>query len=208
MSGFLPDESVRNKENDTPWMKSDTDKMLDLYFAGEASPKRIAQQMGRNPKAINRQLELFRYNEKDRAVRYQPLRRISRKGKRFTENEMELIRTHQERNVPPSATACVLARDVSEVDGSPARDKVLVSGQKMIPTIDLIYAYRYLWKRMNRKLISDKTYDEMVAEEVEYGGGGPAFAAMKKDEDFPGRIRSLANYLLMTVTESREDNTP
>lgn len=192
---FFDDEKVRNKAADKPWMKSDTDKMLDLYFAG-TPPNRIAQQLDRNPKAIKRFLEQFTYNERDRAKLYEPYRRATRKGRKLTQNELLMIRAHKERNIPLKYLARVLMRDVDEIDGSRTAGTIKTNIQKeTAPTLDLIWAHRYMHVVWKDPIISDKAYDDLVKEEIEYGGGEKAFAKIKNHDGWPEHIRSLAMYL-------------
>jgi len=191
--GLFPDKEVRNKEADEPWKKSETDRMLDQYLAG-AQPNRIAQMLGRNPKAIKRRLEQFAYNERDRAVKYKPFRRVSRKGQRLTENEKEWIRTFKERGISPKVLAKVLARDVSEINPdtkSPAR---INDGKQVAPTLDLVLAYRYAYHIYKIRIISDKEYDTLKEEEIEYGAGLKALGTSRGD--IPQYIKSLALYLV------------
>lgn len=204
MSGFLPSESLRNKAASEPWMKSDTDKMLDLYFAG-AHPNRIAQELERNPKAIKRYLEQFTYNERYRAAKYEPFRRISRQGKRFTENESLIWKAHQERKIPLSITARLLQRNVSEIDGNGLKGQIVVARQKQIaPTLDIIWAHRYMYFVWEQPILSDDTYDTLVQEEIEYGGGEKAFATIKNHAGWPEYICSLALYLSVKHEKEKE----
>ncbi len=195
MSGFLPEQQVKNKSADEPWKKSETDRMLDLYFNG-GTPVHIAQQLGRNPKAIKRRIEQFRCNERDWATRYEPRQRISRRGKRITENETIILQAHSERKVPIADTARLLARSVQELT---LEGKVGVAEVKKLtclaPTLDLIWAYRYIHFVYKEQVISDVAYDQLVQEEIEYGGGAPAFAKIKNHQGWPEHIKSLALYL-------------
>jgi len=213
MSGFFSDEEVKNKNVDRPWMKADTARMLNLYCAGAASPEHIAQEMGRTPKAVKRQLETFTYNEKDRAVRYaagyqqwQLRGRVSRKGQRFSKNEQIMWDKHRELGVPAAVTAKVFGRPTEELNGSRVERKVKVVTVKTgVPSIDLIWAYRYIYFVYGKEkegAIPDELYDDMVAEECEYGGGDLRFDDIKKHPGWPEHIRSLALYL--SIKHERE----
>ena len=206
---FFSDDEVKNKNVDRPWMKSDTARMLNLYCAGSATPDRIAQEMGRTPKAVKRQLELFTYNERDRAVRYEPQRRVSRKGQRFSKNEQVMWDKHRELGVPAEVTAKVFCRPIKELDGSQTERKVKVAKTKAgtmtdrmecgigIPSIDLIWAYRYIyfvWNKEKEGIISDQLYDDLVQEECEYKNA-QQFEEIKRHQGWPEHIRSLAMYL-------------
>lgn len=197
MSGFFDDSEVRNKAADQPWMKSETDRMLDLYFSG-AHPDRVAQELGRNPKAVKRRLEQFTYNERGWAERYDPFRRISRKGKKLTQNETVLLKAHQERGVNIKDTARLMARTASELNAEPSLEvaKSKCSVAAVASTLDLIWAHRWLFFLRKTPIISDEAYDALVAEEIEYGGGSKAFERIKNWKGFgPGYIRDLALYL-------------
>lgn len=197
--GLLPEEQVKNKEADQPWKRSETNKMLDLYFEG-ATPERIAQKLGRNPKAIKRRLEQFTYNERDRAVRYDPLRRVSRKGKRITENEQLVMKSHKERGVPFEATLKVIQRRASEFDTKPGAAKIRL--QKVFaPTMDLILALRYAYYVYKKPLVTDVEYNDLVGEELEYGARHGLYSKHSDPKSCPPRIKTLALYL----TEKKED---
>lgn len=191
--GLFDNAVVRNKSADEPWKKSETAKMLDSYLAG-ARPERIAQELGRNPKAVKRRLEQFTYNEFDRAVRYEPFRRASRSRMRLTENERLIIKAHRERNVPIEATAKVLARDANEIDPNREKDAAQVTQRKEVAaSLDLVLAYRYIYFTYKKKIISNKTYDDLKAEEIEFGNGSYILGDPKRA---PGYIKSLALYLV------------
>lgn len=195
MSGFFPEEEVKNQSADEPWKRSETDRMLDSYFGG-AHPNRIAQELGRNPKAVKRRLEQFTYNERDRAERYEPFRRLSRKGKKWTENERVMLRSYQEKKIPLEFLAKVLQRDVAEVKGTKIGAAIeTMSHRTIAPTIDLLWAYRYAYFGWKEPLISDEAYDVLVKEEIEFGGGEKAFAYIKSYQGWPNYVKTLALYL-------------
>jgi hypothetical protein len=204
VSGFFPDKELKNESADEPWKKSETDKMLDLYFEG-AHPKRIAQQLARNPKAVRRRLEQFSYNERDRAVCYDPFRRVSRKKKKMTQNELTMWDAHRERKVPVAITAKVLCRDVTELDGSSIVGTMKSDEMRGVaPRMDLIWAHRYIHFVWKTPIITDKAYDDLVEEEIEYGGGLKAFATIKLHQGWPDYIKSLALYLHEKYKEEKQ----
>lgn len=197
MKGLFPESELRrNASADKPWLRGDTDKMLNLYFSG-AHPNRIAQELNRNPKAVKRALEQFTYNERDRAVRYEPVQRYSRKGKRLTENENLMIASFLERKQPMEALAKVLQRDLSEIYKDPkahverSKDLVIASG------VDLCLAYRCLRDFFLYPIISPQTLKDMEQEEMEFGAGSVILAKKsgKTVDDIPLRVRTLAFYL-------------
>ena len=209
--GLLSDNQTKNKAADLPWKKSETDRMLDLYFGG-TPPDRIAIKLNRNPKAVQRRLEQFTYNEEGRAERYQPYaERISRVKQRLTQNETLLIEAHAKRGVPKKATATVLQRSVAELGGpDKAAQEVLVL-RKFFPVLDVIMALRYFYFKLGckgqLKIVSDKEYDSLIHTECEFGGHGDDFLKIKSMgvNEYPFRIRGLANYLFEIRKEINSD---
>jgi len=194
--GFLPEDRIGNEEADAPWKRSETDKMLDLYFEG-AHPKRIAQILHRNPKAIERRVEQFRCNERDRAVLYEPFSRISRKGKRVAENERLFVRAFKEHGISMKVLASVLQREVREL-GIDRTDLAGLGDMRKLGTgVDLVLAYRYLYYVHATSIMSDQAYDMLEKEEIEFGDGGKILETVGSDraEDYPPHIRALGMYL-------------
>lgn len=198
MKQLFPDSAFKNEAADQPWMKSETDRMLDLYLDG-AHPKNIAVQLRRNPKAVERRLEMLIGNERDKAATYEPRRRVSRAGKRFTENETLLIAAHKRKGVAVQATAKVLGRPVSDLAGEDKGKALVKQTRVFVPSLDLIMALRYAFHVYPEKprLVTDKGYDDLVAEEVEFGGGAAAIERMRAEDvkRSPRRIKTLAVYL-------------
>lgn len=200
---LLPDDVGKNARADQPWLKSETDRMLDLYFDG-CPPDRIAIKLKRNPKAVRRALETFTYNERDRAVRYEPRRRVSRVGRRWTENEILFCQAHQKLQVPSAATVKVLARKLEELSGKPAYRRQLRGLKKfqdLVTTADLAKALRYayhVWPEQRQYLIADEDYDAILAEEIEFGGFAKTFKQMQTDGPrvCSGAVKALALYLV------------
>jgi len=198
--GFLPSESIAQKHTDTPWKKKERDRVLDKFFSGGAgaSPRALALKVGRSVKAIQRLIEQITSNEDDRVIRYRPRKRISRKGLRFTQNEMAVIRGNHLKGVPLADTARLLCRDAAEIPG-PGSPKEQVMGckrmQELAPSLDLIWAHRYIYFVYQKPLLLDAAYDMLVKEEIEYGGGSRAFLAIKEHRGWPDHIISLALYL-------------
>jgi hypothetical protein len=211
MSGFFSDEVVKNEGAGDKWLKgSERDPALDEYFAG-ARPDILGIKYKNSPKAfLNSILNKLKSNYKKpgyedgpgRAEKYEPVRRVSRRGKRFTPNEIDFRRAHKKRGIDPAVTAKILCRDVEEITG---KSKTQVAHTKSLrtvaPTMDLIWAHRYIYfvyvKKggMEKPLITDKAYDQLVSEEIEFGGGGPAFERIKNHKGWPKHIISLALYL-------------
>jgi hypothetical protein len=208
MSGLLPDDEIRNPGAGDPWLKSERDKALDEYFIG-AHPKKLGRKYKGSPKAfLNSILNKLRYNYKKkghedqpgRAERYEPFRRVSRKGLRFTPNEIDFIRCHKEKCNPPmplQVTAKILCRDVSELDDSYKEIPATKANEVFAPTLDQVLAHRYIFHVYKCRVISDKTFDELAEEEIKYGGGRKALTEISRDGFWgPKRIKSLALYLV------------
>src|SRR5947207_9256974 len=135
--GLFEEGKCKNEDGDLPWKKSQTARMLDDYLGG-ADITRIAHDLERTPKSVKRRLEQFTYNEFDRAVRYEPFRRLSRKGKRITENERLIIQAHKDRNVSVEATAKLLMRDVHEIKPDEKGSGQVVDAKQVAPSLDLV----------------------------------------------------------------------
>lgn len=205
MSGFFSDEVVKNAAADAPWTRKELDKLLDYYFSG-MPPDRIAVELKRNPKAVNRRLEQFTYNERDWATRYSPLQRISRKGKKLTQNENVLIRAHRKRGIPIAATAKLLQRPVPDFHtDTPGRARFQECRQ-FGPGVDLLLAYRYLYYCKGISVVSDYAYDELEAEEKEFGANSKVLDTVGSDcaDDYPPHIRALGMYLAFKYCEPKE----
>lgn len=208
MSGLLPDDEIKNANNDLPWKKGERDRLLDIYLAGGngASPGALAREFNRNKKSIERRLEDYTYNYEHRAEDYEPVQRISRIGKRFTENEQLIIRSHRKKGVAVEHTARLLARSVRELTvGDTKAGAAKVKQDKVFaPTLDLILALRYAFFVYQRKLVPDSVYDDLVAEEKEYGGGAPALQSLGDPKVCPRRIKTLALYLTEKADDEKE----
>ncbi len=197
MKSLLPEDRIpRTEHADEVWTQEQDDALLDDFFAAGGSPETLAIKHKRKPKAIVRRIDYYRDNERDWVLKYKPGHRISRKGKRITANDKVIIEAHRKKKIPVYLTARVLARDVSEIDGHEEQlreDKNLAA---LAPKLDRIWAYRYIFLIYKRSLISDTTYNDLVEEEIEYGGGTQAFAEIKHHLGWPEHIKSLALYLV------------
>jgi hypothetical protein len=194
---LFPEEVVRNQNANDVWKRSEVDKLLNLYLSG-VPPKRVAQELNRNPKAIVRKLQEYNNNERERVTNYKPVNRYSRKGKRLTENETALIKSHSERGIPIEKTAAVLQRDPSEIGNKSTSDPQTAELRQVTGTgVDLIMAYRYLYYVQSISLLSDKAYDDLEKEELEFGAGSEILKKPGSDnpEDYPPHIRALALYI-------------
>lgn len=208
MKGFLDDRQIKNTLNDTEWTNNETDRLLNLYLAG-TPPSRLAVVLNRNPKAIKRRLEQFTYNERGTSVNYRPTSdRVSRKGKRMTENEVVLIKAFKERSTPLAALARILMRDVSEL-GLDRKDLEPMWDMKRLgTTVDLVLAYRYLYYCKGISVVSDQVYDELEKEETEFAKCGEFLKkgpSSDNPDDYPPHIRALGLYLAFKWGESKSD---
>lgn len=185
-----------NQDPKRPWMKSDTDRMLDFYL-DDLRVAEIAVRMKRNSRDVENRIEKFILNTDDRVSRYEPFQRISRRRKPFSANETALVCSHAIRKIPLQLTTRVLQRALEEISSPQTMKTPLVSDQKQIaPTMDLIWAHRYIFFVYKTPIISDKDYDDLVKEEIEFGGGGRTFEKIKSREGWPSHIKSLALYLV------------
>lgn len=204
-SGFFQEQDVKNQAADEPWKKSETDKMLDLYLSG-IPPVNIAPKLGRNPKAVKRRLEQFTYNERGWVERYAPKQRISRKGKRLTQNELLIIKAHKERKVGREDTARLLQRPVQDFYRDIPAQALYDDVRKIAVSLDLVLAYRYLYYCKGISMVPDYTYDQLEAEEKEFGAGEKMLEAVGSDnpEDYPPHIRALGMYLAFKYAEKEK----
>lgn len=201
---LLGTEAGKNPNTNDVWKRREVDELLDIYLSG-ADLGRIGVRLGRNRKAILRKIQEYIYNERDRAANYIPRQRLSRAGKRWTENDTQILRECHKKGVIPKQIAAVLARKQEEVEEllTPNKTKAGQDPKSVSSIVDLIWAHRYLYS-LKSPVISDKEYDSLVEEETEYGGGGPALEAARQDLRYPHRIRCLAHYLLETYKEKQE----
>ena len=207
MSGLLPDDEVRNPGAGDPWVKSERDKALDEALSGRVDLEQIGIKYKGSPKAFKNSVwNKLKHNYKKlgcedrpgRAETYVPFSpRISRKGKKITKIEAGLIRRHKELGIDPSVTARIVCRDVSEIDDSYKEVPATKANSVFAPTLDLLLAHRYIYHVYKTPVISDKTYDDLYKEEVEYGGGIKALQEIGRDGFWgPKRIKTLALYLV------------
>lgn len=217
MKPLIPKCRVENKRQEMPWKKKERDKALDLFFRG-THPSRIAIKLGRNPKAVERLIQEYRYNERDKALRYEPRRRVSRKGQRMTKNEWMFVKSHGKRNIPREVTARLLARAPGEilvnelVDYRQNKEVTKIETQikfnflkAAAPTLDQLLAHKYLYWVAKCPVIPDKEYDSAKAEEIEFGCGAESLesaSGFRKALDYPAHIRSLAFYLQYKFQEA------
>lgn len=113
-------DAFKPKKADKPWTPLDTDLVLDYYFGAQSHvPElwiKIGFEMDRKPKAIERHVQLFLYNEHGReAINYAPECRLWRGGKKFTGNERLVISRHAYIRLPIEVTARLLQRTPQEI---------------------------------------------------------------------------------------------
>lgn len=207
--GFFDDEEVRNKASDKPRTKGERDKLLDLYFSG-AAPGRLGRLEGRGTKAGEMFIDKYTSNYEDKVRKYEPVERASRIGKRFTPNEFVMIKSLREEKpeqgkpVEWKYIARLLQRKKDEVSGQDMMDKSKVGNMKTLATsLDLVLAYRYLYYTKGVSMVTDKVYDELEAEEREFGAGAKWLDKVGSDnpEDYPPHIRALGMYLAFKYAE-------
>jgi hypothetical protein len=129
---------------------------------------------------------------------------------RITQNEWLIIKAHKERGVPVEATSKLLQRKVKEFH-SELDQTVRERWNDMRtfgPGVDLCLAYRYCYYCKNISIISDKAYDEIEAEEKEFGRNAEILSkAVGSDnpEDYPPHIRALGMYLIFKYAEQKKE---
>lgn len=197
----LFDDDFKGERDGEPWKRSEKDRLLNMWCAGEASIARISLRLDRTPESIRTKIKEFQENLHNRAVNYRPKKRNWRGGMKFTENEELMLKSFVKRGLPLDALAKVLQRPLSELQPN-KRTRVLgdvKEMRKLVPSLDVIWACRYayfVWCKDGRKpLITDKEYDDLVMEEIEYGGGEKEFEKIKQHQGWPDGIKSLALYL-------------
>jgi len=200
--GLLPADQIKNPGAGEVWKKGERDKALDEYFAG-AHPKQIGIKFKGAPKAfMNSILNKLKYNYKKkgkedqpgRAERYEPVRRVSRKGKKLTPNEVDFLRAHQELGLDPKITCKIICRPVLELFPDLKSEKRVNDLKEIVPSLEVVLAYRYVFHVYEKQIISDKKYDDLKFAEIEYGTG---YAELKKaPKDCPHYIKTLALYLV------------
>ena len=196
MKSLIPESQIpRTEHANEVWTPEEDDALLDAHLAG-GSPGALAAEFKRKPKAIVRRIDYYRDNERDWVLNYKPVDRISRKGKRLTTNEKLIIAAHRKKKIAPYLTARVLARDVSEIKDHSGQVAEVKNLNVLAPKLDLIWAYRYIHFVYKKPLISDTVYNELVDEEIEYGGGLLSFEAIKEHRGWPEHIKCLALYLV------------
>lgn len=195
--GLLPDEQTKNKAAQDIWKKKEVDRLLEMYLTG-MDLGRIAFKLERNRKAIIRKIQEYIYNERDRVTNYTPRRRTSRAGQRMTPNELQMVEQLTKKRVPIEKIAVLLQRKVEELTGGKKLEEApKISEMKAVaPTLHLIWAHRYIYFVWKKPLLSDESYNDLVKEEIEYGGGERAFEAIKAHQGWPDYIKSLALYLV------------
>lgn len=186
-------------------MKLNTGKVLNLFCAG-APPSRIAERLDASTKDVK---ETMRKLLKDRNTigLYTPYDRESRQGMRITQNEWLLIKSHKALDIPPEVTAMMLQRKVKEFHSELNQDvREAWADMKRTGTgVDLCLAYRYCYYVKNISIIPDKAYDELEAEEREFGANSQVLETVGSDnaEDYPPHIRALGMYLLFKYAERK-----
>lgn len=210
-STLFDEAAVSNPNANEVWKRKEVDRLLELYLSG-MTPAHIAVKMGRNPKAVTRKLQEYIYNERDRVVNYVPRRRTSRAKQRMTKNELQIIQECRKKNVAAEHIARVLQRGLAEIDGGEVSTRFEFETMRKLATgVDLVLAYRYLYYVRGISIMSDKDYDDIEKEEMEFGNGGKILSELvgsDSEEDYPHHIRALALYLCFKYCKKGEKVKP
>lgn len=186
MNSLFPEEELRNKNADAPWKRSEVDRMLELYLEG-AHPRRVAQALGRNRKAVARRLEMLTYNERNACEKYTPRKRKDRTKLPWTKNDKIILSAHRDRGIPIALTGKVLGRSLVEKDHSSLSDFL----------VDLCLAYRFLYYVKGISLLSDTEYDELEKEARSKCPNDKRLDKPGSDcaEEYSDAVRGLAIYI-------------
>jgi hypothetical protein len=187
------------------WKKTDTDRMLNLFFTG-SSAKRIAEKMEWSYTDISRQLGRFFKNEKNRCDNYEPVRRVSRVNAPWTDNENEMVGGMLAAGVHRDTVAKIISRHPKEMQigsGSGFHSQM----RQAAVTADLLEAYQYLYHITTRAepIITDQEYDDLKETEREFGPvtGYDHLPPRERVVDYAPHIRELAGYLYSKWLTSR-----
>lgn len=188
------------------WKFKTIDTLFDYYFSGFRLED-LCQKLGRDRKEVLAKLRQYLDNENERAMKYTPVRRrYFRKGKQLNRREVKAIKRLRTAGVASATIARILMRNIEEVDPMLyASDRANIEKMKSAAVgVDLILAYRHLYYCHGISVVSDKAYDELMQEEIEYGGGKgilDRFIGSDCPEHYPHHIRALALYLGFKYTE-------
>lgn len=185
------------------WTSENRDLFIDLVLSG-AKPEALANRFKLRVFDVKDLFQRAFYSNDD----YIPYRRIPRTGKPLTELETNLITKCYKKGIPVSTIAKLLARKPEEIPPAkapPITDKAFAMMKAVAPVTDQLLAYHYLYHVSKNPIISDKTYNDAKAEEIEFGGGGWWLHLISKSRkrvvDYPPHIRSLAYYMLYKFME-------
>jgi hypothetical protein len=183
------------------WMKSDTDRMLDLFLGGIPEDA-IALKMNANVADIEDRIDAFLNNTESRCLNYQPVRRVGRHKKPLSENELLFISRHKRVGVSMIETARVLQRDVSELQPDSKGRSQAKQSKGWAPTLDYYLACRYCLEVYEKEVVGEDVMEEMREEEKELGGG--SLHVDMEIRSVPRRIKSLAMYLTLKKEEDEK----
>lgn len=204
--GFFAEKRI-SVDRDKPWPPEEDDLLLDRYFGG-MSPPRIAAKHNRTPKSINRRIEQIRNNEYGLAEKYQPKKRLSRKGMRMTQSELLFLNYFKKKGLSLKLLAKILQRPVREFGVDREEREKVIDMKKVGVDVDLCMAYRCLYYCHNISIISDTAYDELEKETIEFAAHGGLLRKPGSDrlEDYPPHIRSLAMYLAFKYAQRKKES--
>lgn len=172
---------------------SEIDLLLDWFLAGK-SPADFATKSNRSVESIKASIRAILTNEKNTANLYRPVwgNRKSRAALPMNERDKKAMADLKAAGVSPVVIARILSRTVEQVGGQKIDSKRLLVPSPI--TGDFVLAFRYSFHVYKLCLISDKSYDEMVAEEKEFGTVSMWLG--KDPRECPPRIKTLALYLV------------
>lgn len=118
---LLPDKDVINPGFKDKWDPVMVDAALDEYFKG-AHPSSLGIKYKQSRQAFKKSILnklLYNYKKggkgKGKAEKYHPVGRCNRQGQRWTPNEDQFIRIHENLGLDPVVTGWILCRTVDSI---------------------------------------------------------------------------------------------
>ena len=195
--GLLGEDELKMGAEHSHWSQEEIDSLLDAFFSG-ANMKRLAVKYKRTPRAVLVRIGKILYNDRGQLTKYQPVRRVSRVGKKLTRREKNFLKIAQEKGYSAKDVAKVLARSEEEVEKFLRGDAkpVIRAFRDIAPSIDLLMAAKYLEEKEDLKILDEKDWKRLIKEEQEFGVDPDLFLSRPVDE-FPPYIPPLAEYFKM-----------
>ncbi len=179
--------------NDYSYKNRDLDLTLDMFLEGK-SPSTVAMRMGSTVEAVKNTILLLRRDVKGAASKYVASvgGRASRIGKPWATSETLFYSDLVKAKVPLNVIAALLARKEEELPDHQTAKQTAKQTPEQTHTWDMVLAYRYAFHIYGFRIISDKVYDSLKAEELEFG---PSRKLDADPRNVPHHIKTLSLYL-------------